>query len=476
MAPTQLDRVLSEPTTSELILGESFYHNSPLLSMNFSDQNSVEDEQQDYSMASMGSESPEETKAQSSDSDKQAQAFEEAVSRGDQKAIKEFLENAPPELLNKVVSKLTQDGKLGLLVDHMAAEDNLNNLTKKLDAENLANVSEYLDNTDLPPDLANGVRYRFAQAVARNTPSDVKVEYVKIMSDRGAIMMSQFEKAYPTTGALTTAYILSTMKDYPGNAAKVMQELDNGEMRSVVYATTNPSPGTSITQNQYSSPPHLSRDVLEACANVNDPVLKSRMFIAAGLNLGKANNSYMVQGMTKILESDTAGVMRFLANQSNDIVQSSVRRDVFASYTREMFRTNQADALANVLKNLLEPAGNDLAAWLYSPEPTKNGGTAHPNAEMLGFFMGGMIAGAKQLKGDPRMINTVIDLLSDKLPGVGWISNWTDIAENNGSDKWVQFASALEDAIFSLPANEFSDGGVLGAYEAGYRRASKAAQ
>jgi hypothetical protein len=344
------------------------------------------------------------------------------------------------------------------------------NLASKLDANNLVNVSVSMDRLVHGVSPFQGRATMFAQAIGDHTPSATKIEYVRIMSDRGLIDGVN-SSGDPKFGGVATAYVLASMKDYPESAALVLHELDDAEMRSVVAASAS----------YRSSTPSLSRDVLEATANVNDATLKSRMFVAAGLVLNDngegiigPRKAYIVQGMTAILNSDTPGVISFLSLM-NDNPSSSDRLTAFVSYAREMFRSGQSKVLAQQLQNLIGSTGSSgdaFVKWLYTPEAGVGGGTAHPNAEMLGFFLGGLVAGAKELKGDPRMINTVIDLLSEKMPGVAWITNWTDKLVDNGSDKWQAFSNKLQDEIFVVPPGGHVDGSTLGSYESAYDRAS----
>ncbi len=422
----------------------------------------------------------------------QTQRIEQLAQGGAKNAdeIAAILNNASPDVLNAIISKLAQDGMLDevlgifvLSVDLAFGSAELEavyeNFAKNLDANNLANISASMDGIFKYVSPFEGRGMMFAEAIANYTPSDIKIEYVKIMSDRGLID-GVVDDAHDTKfGALATAYILSTMKDFPENAASVLGQLDNGEMRSVIYAAA----GRRCPEA------YLSRDVLEATANVSDVSLKSRMFIAAGLTINDANHigvdassvkerkAYILQGMTKILKSDTSGVMRFLSLTNNSPVSQEARRTAFVAYAREMFSSGQNEVLAEELKNLLGTAASPgadesaFAKWLYAPEPAAGGGTAYPNAEMLGFFMGGLAAGAEGLKGDPRMINSIIALVAAKVPVVAWIAYWTDPLVDNGSDKWQAFGRNLEANIFVTPPDQYADAAAEGAYHSAYDRA-----
>jgi hypothetical protein len=396
--------------------------------------------------------------------------------------IAAILNNASPEELNAIIAKLAADGKLDAVmakfvfsIDQDFSEQKLRvlygNLASKLDANNLVSVSVSMDRLVHGVSPFQGRATMFAQAMGDLTPAATKMEYVRIMSDRGLIGGVN-SSGDPKFGGVATAYVLASMKDHPENAAIVLQELDDAEMRSVVAASAS----------YRSSTPSLSRDVLEAAANVNDATLKSRMFVAAGLLLNGneagiigPRKGYIVQGMAAILNSDTPGVIGFLSLM-NDNPSSSDRRTAFVSYAREMFDSGQSEVLAQQLQNLLESAGSSKDAfvkWLYTPEDGVGGGTAHPNAEMLGFFLGGLVAGAKGLKGDPTMINIVIDLVSARLPWIAWTVELTDKGVDNGSDKWQAFSSKLQEKIFVVPPGGHVDGSTLGSYQSAYDRASE---
>jgi hypothetical protein len=122
------------------------------------------------------------------------------------------------------------------------------NFAQKLTANNLAHLSAAMDTTDGFYDQ----KWGFAEAVSKNADADKKIEYIKLASDRGLI--KETSKHHSSTAAMTTAYILSSMKGNPQQVEKALHELGSYNEAQTVLKAAKRSPTAG----------GLSHDVMKA--------------------------------------------------------------------------------------------------------------------------------------------------------------------------------------------------------------------
>lgn len=315
--------------------------------------------------------------------------------------------------------------------------DLFNDLAAKLDGQSLAAVSNAFAKTDDGADGHQRVT-EFAEAIAAHTPNHQKVQYVEALKGQVADGKAWTENHILTVTshgsdpeAAAIGQVLSSMKGsaYAGDAFKA---LSSDQLRAVMKASVDEtmtsgvgaSPSVSWNTDGFSK-------LMDSAAAIPDADLKARIFDAgadtlrqvretngvAGRPLIRGKDDAMnaiASGLTKIIDSDTTGVVRELAYNRETMDGSDL-----ATYSRALMEGGQEKKLGEIMAKLQLGNGLDQnpATRLEATAQVKVAGGAtqerRENAGALGYFVGAAYAGAQSwstdVKKQQEMMTSVLD-------------------------------------------------------------------
>ncbi|MEG3175331.1 hypothetical protein U1872_03755 [Sphingomonas sp. RB3P16] len=357
-------------------------------------------------------------------------------------------------------------------------KDVFNDLAAKLDGTSLARVSNALASTDANGADGHARVGEFASAIASHASAAAKVDYIRAEASR-----TTDSTGYSSAGfggsvshdsdaeAAGVATVLGSLRGAQAEAG--FRALDPAQTRAVmragVDATLNSTASSAGSANSLSWDTAGLRGVLGAASSIGNADLKARLFDAGvdtmrsvrdsnsvfgGLTVvGKdAALSEITSGLTKLIDSDTSGVVRELAYN-----QETADGSDLAAYAKQLLNSGQTDTLGRQMARLQLGNGlNENAVGrldVVTTVPGSNGQERRENAGALGYFVGSTYSAtasiSKDVKAQQEMVTavlksalTVVDKAKVGGPAALAVGTTASVAK-----EWVQFAvrAAIQD-------------------------------
>lgn len=312
-----------------------------------------------------------------------------------------------------------------------------------------------------------------ADAVSAHASNYQKTQYVEAMKDQvtegknwteSHVFSTTSHKSDPEAAAV--GKVLSSLKGSV-YAADAFKALNPEQLRAVMQSSIDETMTSSMGAPSVEWHPEGFGKLMDAAATISDPDLKAKIFDAGADTLRDVRNTSgfagqpvivgkdetmktMAEGLTKIIDSDTTGVIRELAYNKETIDGSDM-----ATYSRALMESGQEKKLGEIMAKL--QFGNGLnenpAARLdqVTQVPVAAGSPQErrENAGALGYFVGAAYAGAQSwstdVKKQQEMMTSVLDsalTLVDKAKIGDAIGTAASVAK-----EWTHYAVrwALED-------------------------------
>ncbi|UIJ46528.1 hypothetical protein LZK98_06145 [Sphingomonas cannabina] len=429
------------------------------------------------------------------------------VTHDEMNDVKAKLQSLSATDADAVIDELGRQGQLDKLADQAVdgswfgnggysadeRRDLFNDLAGKLDGQSLAAVSNAFAKTDDGADGFHRVT-ELADAVATHASNYQKMQYVEAMKSQVAEGKNWTESHVLSTSshesdpeAVAVGKVLSSLKG-SAYAADAFKALNPEQLRAVMKSSIDETMTGGIGAPSVEWHPEGFGKLMDAAASIPDADLKARIFDAGADTLRDVRNTSgfagrpvivgkddtikaMADGLTKIIDSDTTGVMRELTYNEETADGSDM-----ATYSRALMEGKQEKKLGEIMTKL--QFGNGLnenpAARLdqVTQVPVAAGSSQErrENAGALGYFVGAAYAGAQSwstdVKKQQEMMTSVLDsalTLVDKAKVGGPAANavgttasvakeWTHYAVRWAvEDKGLAPAQRLERA--ALPIN-----------------------
>jgi len=393
------------------------------------------------------------------------------VTHGDLTDISNAVNELEPSERNELISRLSDDDiknwtqEIDGLDGALSAEqrqDLFNKLAEGLDGEQLTRMVEAFDGSP-------GGLEALGSAVAQNSSSEAKAAFIE--AAKGSINADYRATQGRWGNAETTviANILSSLSNDPATFEQALGSLSDSQLRDVMEVGLGRSYTAGYTYASTSVNPSVTAAIISGAADINDPALKARVFEIGSQQLGiirddtinpmggaDAPASQITGALTSLLDSDTTGVVRELETAYRD------GKGITTYLAEQLDYGGQAgqEQIGEFIAKL--QMGNNLLQNPATRFMDTDGDGNYRNAQMLGYFMGGVEAG----------INIVTDNRSDQAnliatvfkgfvgavgainPGTGvaasGVSTLTDVMVNNAVDGFKNDASNLRDTLTNL--------------------------
>lgn len=346
-------------------------------------------------------------------------------------------------------------------------------MAKKLDGDTLGKLMDQYVATDANGHSGRHRAQELATAIATQASPQTKIDFIE--SQSGSLVDQSTANdigmtSFSTKGdsnALAVGTVLGSLRG--AHAEQAFGMLSSKEMDAVFE--------TSVSQQTITSSSHYSSNVsvnwetgtysnlLAAAASMQSADAKANVFDAAGDTLSMVRDSSgvfapginrdqalesMTDSLTKLLDSDTAGIVSEL-NLNNSTKDGSD----LSAYAQQMLAQGNEKQLGEMMAKL--QFGNNLdqdpVQYLYGGErtiPNTGGDTILPRAEALGYFTGAVSVGAEAVTKDvearremvDNVIGSVISIVSWKVGDAGKGLVGLALGEGQGMVKY-----ALEEAI-----------------------------
>ena len=306
------------------------------------------------------------------------------VTHGDLKDIQNTFKNLTAEEANQVFENLSNDDlknwtqELNGLNGSFSREEKqtlFDDLAGKLNAQNLAALSEHLGLGSETDNIRPGQKAQpdiniLADSIARNAPDNVKAEFVKIMADKA-------EKHQDVGTA--AAQVLASMKDKPELLKQTLSELSDSQLQAIVDGAARKTEVSTRGGKVINYDPEPLAELLNAVSTLQGEgaaTQKARLFemsaskitqirdeanaggvvpfgVGSSLYYGQPAEDLIRNGLTKLLDSDTVGVVRELEQNENSHTGKGI-----TAYIKSMINAGDKDNLALFVNRLM--TGNDL--------------------------------------------------------------------------------------------------------------------
>lgn len=372
------------------------------------------------------------------------------VSHGEMNDIRSKLQGLSATDADAVIDELQQQGQLDKLASEAVDGDWFGNggysaderrdlftdLAKKLDGQSLAAVSDAFAKTDGGADGHHRVT-ELADAVATHASNYDKVQYVETMKGKVTDGGNWTENhVFSTTShksdaeAAAVGKVLTSLKGSV-YAADAFKALNSEQLRAVMQTSVDETMTGGMGTPSVGWNAEGFTGLMDAAATISDPDLKARIFDAGADTLrgvretkgfagqpiitGKDDAMKTItEGLTKIIDSDTTGVIRELAYNSETMDGSDL-----ATYSRALMESGQEKKLGDIMAKL--QLGNGLnqnpAARLDEVTQVRvaTGGSQErrENAGALGYFVGAAYAGAQSWSTDVKKQQEVMTSVLD---------------------------------------------------------------
>lgn len=376
-------------------------------------------------------------------------------------------------------------------------------LAGKLDGQSLAAVRDAFVSATKGEDELSYVK-DLGEAIAAHGSSQAKVDFVRALSSKvsdgdgiDSTSIGSSSTHQVDADAVAVGSVLSSLRGY--YAQQGFAALDDKGMRAVMNSALDrtdrtsvnimsPAGGGTVTSSFDAG---AADGILRAAATSGDADLKARMFDAAGVALKSVRDTAHVgpgfvslgrddalksvsDGMTALIDSDTTGVVRELAYNQNTDEGTSL-----AVYSAAMIERGQEAKLGQQMAKLqLGNALNEDPIARLDQVTTVNGQDRRENAGALGYFVGGVYAGAaahsssvqKQQETAGIILNSALTVVGTA-PGAGLASSLAGQVTGPAikaalEDPKLTAAQKLEDAALPVRNGEQAVGdNVFSAFE-----------
>lgn len=386
-----------------------------------------------------------------------------------------------------VIDELQRTGQLDRLADEAVdgdwfgnggysadeRRDLFNDLAGKLDGQSLASVSNAFARTDDGGD-GHGRVTEFADSVSRHASSQAKVDYI------GELAGSTTDR--PDWN--TTSWGTPTMHESDAEAAGVATVLGSlrgsyaedgfnklvsnpDQLRAVFQAgidQTSTSTGNTLMVDWNTD---RAAGMFDAATSISDADLKAKIFdagvdtmrtirdvptVGLGVNAPGRDDALRAvsDGLTKIIDSDTTGVIRELTYN-----QSTADGSDLAGYSRQLLESGQEAKLGEIMAKLQFGNGlnEDPAVRLdtVTQVPVANGTQdRRENAGALGYFVGSVYAAttsiskdvAKQQEFMTSVLDSTLSIIDKSGVGGAVVGGTASVAK-----EWTHYAvrAAIQD-------------------------------
>lgn len=258
-------------------------------------------------------------------------------------------------------------------------------------------------------------------AIASHASPDAQLQFVQRMAGR--------VESDPQV-ALQVAQAIGGMKGSASHVDRALEALSGGKLHAVVDAAQQENLSTHASMYGGATSV-LTYDVeplqalIEAGATGNSVEQKARLFDAAatvlndiskvstftpGMGVLKNNaEEKLTQSLSKLLTSDTNGVMGELESQFRS-------GKAITTFTKQMIEQGRTDELKVIVTQLQR--GNDLKGDALQRFSTPDANGQYTHAQTLGYFVGSVHAAAYKMRGDvDRQISTFKAIFGGGLSG-----------------------------------------------------------
>lgn len=400
--------------------------------------------------------------------------FDWDVSHGDLKTIENELKNLNSDELNRVFEQMSPDelkkyaseleGSLGgysadekkQLFDHLAKHLSGANLSKLASAMNLGEASSSVRPGQTDEPLVNIL----ARSVSENAAPEAKAEFVKTM----AANADKHQNA-----GVAAAQVLASMKDNPALLEQTLSQLTDTELQSIVDGAARKTEVSSRGGKITNYDPEPLTNLLDAVATLKGDgaaAQKARLFEASankitevrenavkfGIYYGASAENAIRNSLNGVINSDTEGVVKSL--KENNIDGKGI-----TAYLKSLINTGDNAQIGRIIARLSK--GNDVqgdARTRFGARTADDDAAKTQilsNAQVLGYFGGGLLAATRQVSGDAAkqadMLKTIFGTITG---GVGAINPELGVAGAviNGLS-----ASAINDITSQLAKGKISD-------------------
>lgn len=399
--------------------------------------------------------------------------------------------NLPASEANKVIDRLSANGELGDFAAQtlgrglysfggaMSTSERqhfMADMAKKLDGKQLAELSNAFASTD-----ANSGGHDYVQelgrAVATHASPQAKLDYIRELAPK-----TTDKPSYSTFGFANSATIrgdaeAGAVGDVLGSltgarAHEGFAMLSSDQRKAVVEAAVGSRfqtiASTYGTANTLTYDTSRIGGLMNAAASTDDPKLKAEMFAAGadalrpvrdtgnilgGLTvIGKsAAEQAITNGMTRLIDSDTTGVVRSLAYG-----ETTFDGRALSTYAKQMLNTGQEAKLGEMMAKLSK--GNDLrgdpVARFEQPVAGPSGKPRSENAGAMGSFVGAVYKATESISSDEKVQQDMVTaVLKTALTVFDKTKTWGTLAGGVASvaKEWVSYGvkAALSDASSS---------------------------
>lgn len=406
------------------------------------------------------------------------------VSRGDIDAVATTLKNLSGQDADAVIDELDRIG----LLDKLAREgvdgnpfssgwsDSdrqglFNELAGELDGRSLARLSDAFARTDSGGSSGHSRVGELADAIARHAPASAKVDYVTALAgqttDGARLTDTHFGGSITRDTDAEAAAVAKVLGSLRGGQAEagfraLTPEQTRAVMRAGIDATMTTSTGMGGGHATLGWNTDGTRGVLDAAASIGDADLKARLFdagvdtlrsvrdansVIGGLTVTGKDEALgaLTTGLTRILDSDTTGVVRELTYNQETLDGSDL-----AAFSKQMLQSGQAGKLGEMMARLQLGNGLNENAVSRLDQSVQvagaNGQERRENAGALGYFVGSVYSAtadiSKDVKAQQEMVTavlksalTVIDKARVGGPQALAVGTTASVAK-----EWVQFA------------------------------------
>lgn len=363
--------------------------------------------------------------------------------------------------------------------------DLFTDLAGKLDGQSLAAVSNAFAKTN---DGAGGHSRvgELADAVASHASNATKVDYVAALAgkttDRPNWSESHVFSTTSHTGDVEAAAVAKVLTSMKGSSfvEEGFAKLNSDQLRAVMQSTIHEDMNSSMGAPNVTWKADDFTKLMDAAASGTDNDLKARIFDAGAdtlrhvretsgfagqpVILGKDETmKTMADGLSKIIDSDTTGVMRELAYNRETMDGSDL-----ATYSRALMESGQEKKLGEIMgklqfgNNMNEDPAKRLDEVTQIPVANGTPQERRENAGALGYFVGSAYAGAQSWSSDVKKQQEVMTaVLKSALTVVDKAKIGGDLGGTAASvaKEWVMFAvrGAIQDPGTS-PAQQIERG------------------
>lgn len=286
-------------------------------------------------------------------------------------------------------------------VDDNVRQEFFDNIAGKLDGENLARVTDGLravsnNSVEGRPEIGE-----FTDSIVEHADERTKIEYVGAINDKIPTEPNDRLLPHRNAHAISAARVIASLADNPENVRQALDRLDSAQERTVINEAVNAEELFPSDPSQALYTP-IANAVSQLGDRPEETLVKAEFFELSGLELARNRKDLsetLERGMTKILLTDTNGIIEELAYGNS----TSVNSDALSEYIEQLIKTDKTEVVAEVHTQLL--LGNDLSGDhrdRFDQQSTILGGSDlfFTNANKLGYFAGSVERAVDNIEGD----------------------------------------------------------------------------